>query len=167
MLKMPRFYFSLLFFLILSIGGYAQHGNSESDNLSGPVTEEQIREYKIFDLYANRYEPDDKTVEKFNSISDSVLIDVFFGTWCHDSKREVPAFFKLMEVIDNGSISAKYTAIEYRRRGPRDIIEKNNIKRTPTFIVYINGKEAGRLIEESEESLEKDLWRIIEKKIKS
>ncbi len=163
---MVRFLLLLILSLLLTPNLVAQkHNSSDKDYLSGPVSEEQIREYKIFDLYAKRYEPDDEIIAKFNSVADSVLIDVFFGTWCHDSKREVPAFFKLMNVLDNDKIAAKYTAIEYRRRGPKDIIKKNNIKRTPTFVVYINGKEAGRLIEESEKSVEEDIWEIIEKKI--
>jgi len=83
------------------------------------------------------------------------------GTWCHDSKREVPALFKIMEVLDNPRISARYTALEYKRRGPKDIIEQNNIQRTPTFIIYKNGIEAGRIIEEVKESVEADLYRII------
>lgn len=134
---------------------------AQNDYLSGSVTESQIREVKIFDLYAKRYEADNEIIEKLNTVQDSILVDVFMGTWCHDSKREVPAFFKVMELIENPLITAKYTALEYRRRGPKDIIEKNNIKRTPTFIVYKNGKEIGRIIEEVKKSVEADLFKII------
>lgn len=134
------------------------------DHLSGPTTESQIRTHKIFDLYAKRYKPDEKVVAAFNAITDQIQINVFMGTWCHDSKREIPAMFALMNAIDNANISASYTAIEYRRSGPKDIIEKNNIKRTPTFVILKNGKEIGRIIEESEKNLESHLLKIIESK---
>jgi hypothetical protein len=66
-----------------------------------------------------------------------------------------------MESIENPLISAKYTALEYKRKGPKEIIKTNDIKRTPTFIIYKNGKEVGRIIEEVEVSMESDLYEII------
>lgn len=151
-------FYSLFFLLavVLCFPVYAQN-----DYLSGPVTEQQIREVKIFDLYTERYKPDSEIISGLNAIQDSVLVDVFMGMWCHDSKREIPAFFKIMESIDNPLITANYTALEYRRRGPKDIVKENNIKRTPTFIIYKNGKEVGRIIEEVEVSMESDLYQII------
>ncbi len=148
-----------LFFLLAVVLCFPAH--AQNDYLSGPVTERQIREVKIFDLYTERYKPDSEIIAKLNTIQDSVLVDVFMGMWCHDSKREIPAFFKIMESIDNPLITANYTALEYRRRGPKDIIKENNIKRTPTFIIYKNGKEVGRIIEEVEVSVESDLYEII------
>lgn len=148
-----------LFFLLAVVLCFPAH--AQNDYLSGPVTEQQIREVKIFDLYTERYKPDPEIIAKLNTIQDSVLVDVFMGMWCHDSKREIPAFFKIMESIDNPLITANYTALEYRRRGPKDIIKENNIKRTPTFIIYKNGKEVGRIIEEVEVSMESDLYKII------
>jgi len=146
----------ILFFALISPTLYAQ-----DEFLTGQVTESQIREIKIFDIYTIRYQTDESSINKLNAVQDSILIDVYMGTWCHDSKREVPALFKIMETLDNPLISASYTALEYKRRGPKEIIEENNIKRTPTFIVYKNGKEVGRIIEEAKISVEADLYNII------
>lgn len=142
--------------IVTTVGAFAQ-----DEHLSGPVTENQIREYKIFDLYAKRYEPDQEIINQLDEVKDTILIDVFMGTWCHDSKREIPALFKIMEQIKNENITARYTAIEYRKRGPKDIMEANNIKRTPTLVIYKNGSEIGRIIEEVEKSVEADLLEII------
>lgn len=151
--------FCSIFFLLIVVLSFPAHAQNEY--LSGPVTEQQIREVKIFDLYTKRYKPDLKIITDLNAVQDTIFIDVFMGMWCHDSKREVPAFFKIMESIDNHLISANYTALEYKRRGPKEIIKTNNIKRTPTFIIYKNGKEAGRIIEEVQVSMESDLYEII------
>lgn len=148
-----------LFFLLAVVLWFPVQAQNEY--LSGPVTEQQIREVKIFDLYTKRYKPDPKIITQLNSVQDTILIDVFMGMWCHDSKREIPAFFKIMESIENPLISAKYTALEYKRKGPKEIIKTNDIKRTPTFIIYKNGKEVGRIIEEVEVSMESDLYEII------
>ncbi|MEP1305613.1 MAG: hypothetical protein ABJM22_06970, partial [Balneola sp.] len=101
--------YSLFIFLVFVITPL----QAQDEYLSGPVTEAQIREVKIFDLYTKRYDPDQDIIKKLNQVQDSILVDVFMGTWCHDSKREIPAFFKIMEVIDNPLISANYTALEY------------------------------------------------------
>lgn len=130
-------------------------------DLVGPITESQIREIKIYDLYTKRYQPNKELIEQLNQVKDTILVDVYFGTWCHDSKREIPAFMKLMQEISNPNINARYTALEYRRNGPVDIIEQNNIKRTPTFIVYKNDEEIGRIIEKVKDSAEDDLLKII------
>ena len=148
-----------LFFLLAVVLWFPVQ--AQNDYLSGPVTEQQIREVKIFDLYTKRYKPDPKIITQLNSVQDTILIDVFMGMWCHDSKREIPAFFKIMESIENPLISAKYTALEYKRKGPKEIIKTTDIKRTPTFIIYKNGKEVGRIIEEVEVSMESDLYEII------
>lgn len=153
-----NFAFILITFL-LAIPLFAQ-----DQYLSGPVTEAQIREVKIFDLYAERYEPNKEMIQKLHVVQDSIFIDVFMGTWCHDSKREVPALFKVIESINNPRISVGYTALEYKRRGPKDVIKQNDIKRTPTFIIYKNGKEVGRIIEEVAISMEADLFNIISNK---
>jgi thiol-disulfide isomerase/thioredoxin len=150
---------SLLTFSILFV--FTGQLFAQKEYLSGSVTEAQIRDIEIFDTYTKRYKVDENAIEKLNTVQDSIFIDVFMGTWCHDSKREVPALFKIMESISNPLITAKYTALEYRRSGPKDIIEKNDIKRTPTFIVYKNGVEIGRIIEEVDKSVESDLLKII------
>lgn len=151
-----KIFLSLCFMLI-----FLADVSVAQNELSGFVTEAQIREIRIFDLYTKRYKPNMEAIAQLNTVQDSVLVDVFLGTWCHDSKREIPAFFKVMEEIDNPNINARYTALEYRRRGPMDVINKNNIKRTPTFIVYKNGKEIGRIIEEVQKSVEEDLLNIV------
>lgn len=156
-MQFMKFYFVFILMLFL----IAPPLFAQDEYMSGPVTESQIREVKIFDLYAQRYEPDREIIQKLHLVQDSIFIDVFMGTWCHDSKREVPALFKVMELIDNPRISANYTALEYKRRGPKDVIQQNNIKRTPTFIIYKNGKQIGRIIEEVTISMEADLFNII------
>jgi len=40
-------------------------------------------------------------------------------------------------------------------------IDNLDIKRVPTFIIYENGEEIGRIIETPKKSLEKDLEKIV------
>ena len=45
------------------------------------------------------YQPDEGAIKKLLSISkDSLSIKVVMGTWCPDSRREVPRFMKIMDI---------------------------------------------------------------------
>ena len=50
------------------------------------------------------YFPNQEAVEKLQSIQFEVNIEVFLGTWCPDSVRNVSAYFKIMEMVDNPTL---------------------------------------------------------------
>src|SRR6266498_5266999 len=46
------------------------------------------------------YEPSETDVHRIASLQESATLDVYFGTWCSDSRREVP---RLLKVLDRAS----------------------------------------------------------------
>ena len=48
--------------------------------------------YKNYDL-------DNKIAKKIKPLMKDIEITVFMGTWCSDSRRDSPAFFKLMDFL--------------------------------------------------------------------
>ncbi len=110
------------------------------------------------------YMPDPAAIEKLKSLATEVRIEVVLGTWCPDSKRNVSAFFKIMEMVDNSQIMTFYIGIPRDKEARQPYIQGKNIVRVPTFIVTINGQEKGRIIENPANSVETDLLEIIEKK---
>jgi hypothetical protein len=92
---------------------------------------------------------------------DNLTIKIVMGTWCPDSRREVP---RLMRVIDICNIPlSKITFIGVDREKKSQVGEYNslNIERVPTFILYKNNVEAGRIIENPATSLEQDMVNIL------
>jgi thiol-disulfide isomerase/thioredoxin len=92
-------------------------------------------------------------------------IEIFFGTWCGDSKREVPAFIKVLKESGYSEDRIKLIAVnsgfqQYKQSPDRSEKDKN-IHRVPTFILYTKGQELGRVIERPVNSLELDLLEII------
>lgn len=131
-------------------------------DIIGPTTAEEIREkHRIFDIYTNRYIPNSKSISYLKEIQDSVKINVFFGTWCHDSKKQVPAFIKTIELAKNSLIEVEYVAVTKNKNDPNKLSDSFGLKYTPTFIIYRNNKEYGRIIEEPEFSIEEDLVLIL------
>ncbi len=82
-------------------------------------------------------------------------IDVYFGTWCHDSQREVPHFLKIL--AEKTELSNRLIGLDYEKSEPNGTAKSHSIKYTPTFVVYQNNKEIGRIVERPKVSLAADI----------
>ena len=87
------------------------------------------------------------------------------GTWCGDSRREVP---RLLKVLDEAGIAPQNIRIICTKSGnpghktsPGREEQGLYIFRVPTVIVYRQNKELGRIVESPVQSLEKDLLTIV------
>lgn len=157
-LTKTSFIFSLFFFSMVS----SPLCFAQNSDIIGKTTPEEIREqHKVFDIYTKRYSPNAESVKYLSQIEDSVHIFVLFGTWCHDSKKQIPAFMKTIELADNSTISIEYIAVSRKKKEPKGMIERWDLKLTPTFIIYRKGIEYGRIVEEPIQSMEQDLVSIL------
>ncbi len=114
----------------------------------------------------DQYNPDKKITDQLRiEKMENIRIKVFFGSWCGDSKREVPRFLKLLQ-----SISFPEKKLEMVGLGGSDSLYKQSpgheeaglgIFRVPVFIIYRDGKEINRINEFPVVSLERDLLDII------
>lgn len=90
---------------------------------------------------------------------------IFYGTWCGDSRREIP---RLVHLLDQCGVSAqqiRLVAVDdedsvYKQSPGKEEIGLN-IHRVPTLIIYDQQKEMGRIVETPVESWEKDMLRIL------
>lgn len=89
----------------------------------------------------------------------NIHIEVFFGTWCHDSQREVPRLLKLLSYTP--TVDHQLIALDYQKSDPKDLAKNKGIKYTPTIILYKNNKEIGRVIERPTNSLVLDINEMI------
>ncbi|MBO6523237.1 MAG: thioredoxin family protein [Balneolaceae bacterium] len=156
---MKRTFFFILFLMMLftSISSIAQ-----TPDIIGPTTAEEVRtQHRVFDIYTKRYSPNPEAIKYLSEIQDSVTIHVLFGTWCHDSKKQIPAFIKTLEEANNAKIKVEYIAVSRKKAEPSDLVERWDLKLTPTFIIVRRNKEYGRIIEEPISSLEEDLVVIL------
>ncbi|WP_298419334.1 thioredoxin family protein [uncultured Kordia sp.] len=115
------------------------------------------------------YEPNVEITEKLQRKLKKYTITVFMGTWCGDSKREVPKFYKVLEAANFPESNLRVVGLnngrEHYKQGPNGEEIGMNIHRVPTFIVYNKrGKEIGRIVEHPVESFEADLLKICRKK---
>jgi len=109
----------------------------------------------------NTYKPDENTIKQLKKKIRDVDIVIVMGTWCGDSREQVPAFYKILD--DLGVKKSNITLICVDRSltaGDVDI-SKYSIQRVPTFIFYKKGREQGRIVESPTSTLEKDMLLIL------
>jgi len=111
------------------------------------------------------YQENEKIIKSIKNDLKDYTIKVFYGTWCGDSKKEVPRFYKLLEAAKFSkdqleSYGLSNTADAYKQ-GPNGEEKGYNIHRVPTFIFYKDGKEVNRIVEHPKETLERDIQTII------
>lgn len=122
----------------------------------------EIKPFKAwFNVSYEDYKVDSETLEKLKQLLKDVKITVFMGTWCEDSQREVPHFYKILD--DSGFNESKLNLItvSHEKTTPEGFEKGKNITNVPTIIFYKNEKELGRIVEYPIESLEKDMFAIL------
>ena len=94
-------------------------------------------------------------------------IKVFLGTWCDDSKKEIPRFYKVLDATKFPENQLQVIAVnrtkDAYKQSPNHEEKGLNIHRVPTFIFYKNGKEVNRIVEHPKETLERDMLNITTK----
>ena len=92
-------------------------------------------------------------------------VTIVLGTWCGDSKYQVPNFLKIMDAAKIGDDQIKIIAVDGAKHAENGIIDHLKITNVPTFIFSDkNGTEVGRITESPKVTLEKDIEIILASK---
>ena len=113
----------------------------------------------------NEYDPDFEIIKKLNGLDKlkNIKIKVVFGTWCSDSRRELPRFYKIIDELGFPESRIQLIGVDKKKSSRNNLLKKIEFTRVPTFIFYIDKNEIGRIIESTEINLETDLYNIIRK----
>jgi len=113
--------------------------------------------YENFGAEFEDHQISEEDIELVRSIDEPIMIKVLFGTWCHDSAREVPRLNKLLRKAKNINISSSLIAVD--RDKTTD--EHYKLEYTPTIIIFQSNKELGRIVEKPRKSLAQDIVDIV------
>lgn len=160
--------------LILSFQLYSQNLNTEiTENTDAPYLLGKIDKsglegdnYKSwFTKNYNDYEPNTTITKTMSSELKNHTITLFMGTWCGDSKMEVPRLYKVLEACDFPMEQLTVIAVSRKpnmyKQSPQHEEAGLNIHRVPTVIFYKNDKEVNRIVEHPIETFEEDIQNII------
>ena len=81
-----------------------------------------------------------------------------------DTKRELPKFFKTISLAHIPESNIELYGVGRSKKSRDGLTEKYHVTNVPTFIVFSDGKELGRIVEHPEEGIEFDLVHILQKK---
>ncbi len=95
------------------------------------------------------------------SFDEDIEILTILGTWCKDSSREVSRFMKIIQAIDNYKGKVSYYGLHRSKKDKDGLALLYNIRFLPTFVIFKNGKELGRIVEKPAKSIEDDLFDIL------
>ena len=105
----------------------------------------------------NNYKINSTPLDSIKDKLDDVKIKIVFGTWCSDSRREVPRFLKILDSLNFNSVNIKMICVDRDKNAEGTEVKDLDIKYVPTFIIYKDDEEIGRIIEEPKVTLEEDL----------
>lgn len=160
--------------LFLNSSGFGQSLNKEilkngQFNLIGKIDKKGLEGENYsrwFRKNYERYELDSELIDQIKLNLKNYDITLFLGTWCGDSKQEVPRLYKVLEAsnfpIEQLTVIALGIAPEMYKQSPQHEEAGLNIHRVPTVIFYKNGKEMNRIVEHPIDSFEKDIQKIID-----
>jgi len=111
-----------------------------------------------YDSYYAAYKPDSVSLIELNKLVKGKKVTIVFGSWCGDSKYQVPNFLKIADALKLSEKDITFIAVDGAKKAENGLIDKLKIERVPTFIFTDKkGTEVGRITERPHETLEKDM----------
>jgi thiol-disulfide isomerase/thioredoxin len=107
------------------------------------------------------YIPDSAAMAELSECQSPTKVLVFFGSWCKDSKRELPRFFAALHRARNGFFDVRYLGLDRSKKDSGGFTERYQITNVPTFVFLRDELEIGRIVEEPVEALEKEWVKIL------
>ncbi len=120
---------------------------------------------EMYDPLYEAYVPDAATMIELKKLVRNEKIKIVLGTWCGDSKANVPNFLKILDALHFKEKNVEIIAVDGNKKAENGLLNGLDIKMVPTFIVFDKkDKELGRIIEGPKTTLEGDLLEIYKKK---
>ena len=160
----------LLASLVAVPAGQSFADDEEPAKLLGRCTADDLEEEPYSEWFSEEYgdyDPNSAVMNRLRRIdTKDVVITVFFGTWCGDSRREVPRLLNLLDELEFPAERLHLVAVDHvdeaHKQSPAHEEKGMEIYRVPTMVVSRDGTEIARMVEYPVLSLERDLLAILE-----
>ena len=119
----------------------------------GPITIEELQQEPFNEWYQiefSEYEVDVRTVSELTTAIDNsnqYTYEIFLGTWCGDSRREIPRIEKIFNEMGVDMNNVAIVAVDRDKISPNGEQEGKDIRYVPTLIVNKDNEEIGRIVE--------------------
>jgi hypothetical protein len=173
--------FIALLVLLMSMSNFTQAQDKSAINqqindaggnpvLVGKCTIDALLAEPYLSWYRKNYDSyivDSATCVYLSPLLKDKKITIFLGTWCGDSRRQVPAILKMLDCCNFPKESLTLIMVSNQpdayKQSPQHEEMGKNILRVPTLIIEEKNKEMGRIVEYPVVSLERDMLSIVRK----
>jgi thiol-disulfide isomerase/thioredoxin len=148
--------------LVFEVDG-KRYALKDKPALLGLMQAADLKEYaNSYATLAERYTPAADALAKLEAETRDVQVRVYFGSWCPFCQQYLP---RMVRVVDELADSATKVKIDFYGL-PKDFSGDSttrtmNIRSVPTGVVFIDGKEAGRLQSQAWQTPERSLVEIL------
>lgn len=109
------------------------------------------------------YKPDAATVANLKkAIPKDATFLVFGGMWCSDTQNLLPKFYKTLSEAGVSFERIQLYMLDEQKTSPDKLERQYAVVNVPTFIVFQNDKEKGRIVETVQQSIEADLLKLLQ-----
>ena len=157
--------------LIVCFSASAQEKNKkivderfEREVLIGHCDRDGLQESEFGETFTDEYTaytPKGKFIKRIKRSAADYSITMVLGTWCRDSKEQVPRFYRILDEAERLPALKEVICVDGWKKCPDVPVSQLGIEFVPTFIFFRDGIEIGRIVEHPEQSLEKDFYSII------
>ncbi len=136
--------------------------------LTGEVTREQVEEaLPAWVKVEVDAQPDVAAARALAAVPPGAVVTVYLGTWCGDSKRELARFWRAVDLMMGETASAvpftlRYVGVARDKKEPAALLAGVGLEYVPTFLVERDGREVGRIVEQSPQGVERDLLALLD-----
>ena len=84
-------------------------------------------------------------VSQIDSLFDDIEVTIYMGTWCEDSQREVPGFFKIIDSLEANDQVQPIVGLNEDKVSHDGSAEQAGVTNVPTFFQKTARKSIGLL----------------------
>jgi thiol-disulfide isomerase/thioredoxin len=140
--------------------------NSNSKMILNGITTQNIltgnKNFRWFDEEYKNYVPNQEIINSLKPLKNEIKVLVIAGSWCGDTQRELPRFFKIMNYVGVPNNQIEMIMVDENKKTAAFNISVIQVSNIPTFIFFKDGKELGRIIEKPIVTLEDDLAKLLQ-----
>jgi len=130
----------------------------------GRITRPVIENDSAFLWFARgyaKYTPAAQHLGELRLRAPELRFELFIGTWCGDSKSEVPKIFKVFDALNIPADRIEMYGVDRKKDSGNGEVALHAVTRIPTLIVYAGDKEIGRIVEYPRLGIEADMSQML------
>ena len=116
--------------------------------ITGPISLAQLEQFQWFATGFISFKPDSQSVAQINKArTKGMKITVIAGSWCEDTQKHLPSFMKVLHEAKWPQDAVSIYFLDRDKKSPEGYENTYGVSLVPTFILWDNDKELGRIVE--------------------